>query len=279
MFAFNDFLEAHGVNPAETRLLRHDIRAISFFRRGGLDTFGSFCSFQRASNSPYNKTKLACHFLPGPTLPDGSASALFIGTTRVLDKWKWDGSRLPKMSDPHVLEHERGRENVYAFDLEWLCEGMEYSEKILINWGQGTRAWSQWAGQNPKGIVELRLKAFEPPFPGFSDFRSKISEVANFPRSWVNALEKTKGIYLLVAENGEQYVGSAYGAEGFMGRWREYAKNGHGGNVLLKKSDHRDYTVSILEVASPDMSMDEVVARENFWKEKLGSRAHGLNAN
>ncbi len=42
---------------------------------------------------------------------------------------------------------------------------------------------------------------------------------------------------------------------------------------------HRDYAVSILEIASPDMAVSDIVAREAFWKEKLGARAHGLNAN
>lgn len=279
MFEFNHFLEKHDLNPKTTRLLRHDLRAISFWRRGGLETFGSFCSFQRTTNSPYYKCELACHFLTGPTLPNGSASALFIGTTRVLDRWHWDGSRLPIMNDPYVIEHEKGRDNVEAFDLEWFPGGMEYSEKLLLDWGTGTRAWSQWAHSKPKEIVELRLEAYEPPFPGFPNFHTELTGVQNFPQSWVSVLEKTKGIYLLVSENGEQYVGSAYGHEGFIGRWREYAKNGHGGNVLLKSAGHKNYTISILEITSADMSIDEVISRENFWKTKLGSRAWGLNAN
>ncbi|MBO9429588.1 hypothetical protein [Sulfitobacter sp. R18_1] len=41
----------------------------------------------------------------------------------------------------------------------------------------------------------------------------------------------------------------------------------------------RDYQVSILEVASPEMSAAEIIVNEDAWKEKLGARAHGLNAN
>jgi hypothetical protein len=55
--------------------------------------------------------------------------------------------------------------------------------------------------------------------------------------------------------------------------------NGHGGNVLLRRNGQRDYTVSILEVASPDMAQHDILDREAFWKNKLGARAHGLNAN
>jgi hypothetical protein len=37
--------------------------------------------------------------------------------------------------------------------------------------------------------------------------------------------------------------------------------------------------VTILEIASPDMSPRDILLREAFWKAKLGARAHGLNAN
>ena len=83
----------------------------------------------------------------------------------------------------------------------------------------------------------------------------------------------------MVADNGDQYIGSATGDEGFIGRWSSYFSNGHGGNILLKKHMHKNYKVSILEVVSDDMSIGEIISRENFWKEKLGTRAHGLNAN
>ena len=88
-----------------------------------------------------------------------------------------------------------------------------------------------------------------------------------------------RGVYLLVSEGGEQYVGSASGQDGLFGRWMVCAENGHGGNVLLRQRGHRDYAVSILEIASPDMSRDDIVAREAHWKDKLGVRAHGLNKN
>ena len=50
-----------------------------------------------------------------------------------------------------------------VFDLEWLEEGQEYVERMLIRWGNRaiTRAWSQCADQNPKEIVELRRRARE----------------------------------------------------------------------------------------------------------------------
>lgn len=279
MFEFNDLLRKLDLDPQGIRLLRHDPRTLSIWRRGKEVAFGCFASFQSAANSPCKGTDLVCHFMPGPLSPDGEATALFLGATRILDRWIWDGDRLPKIQDKIEIDKVQGRDGVEAFDLEWIPEAHEYSERLLIGWGVGTRAWSQWSHRNPKEILEIRLQAYEPAFPGFASFHARTSEVSTFPQSWIGALSGVKGIYLLVAENGDQYVGSASGEGGFIGRWQAYQANGHGGNVLLRKSGHKDYSVSILEIASPDMSAADIIARESFWKIKLGARAHGLNAN
>tara|TARA_R110002020_G_scaffold34066_29_gene103888 strand:- start:51115 stop:51957 length:843 start_codon:yes stop_codon:yes gene_type:complete len=280
MFEFNDFLDRINLEPAQIRLLRHDLRGgVATWRRGREVAFGCFASFQNKANSPYRGAGAACHFLPGPTLDDGSATALFIGTTKIIDRWDWDEVRMPRIIDPEVIQEEKGQKNIEVFDLEWVEAGHGFAERLLIRWGTGTRAWSQWAARNSKEILELRLQAQDPPFPGFSGFISRISDLPTFPQSWVSALESVRGIYLLVTDGGEQYVGSATNIDGLMGRWRSYLANGHGGNVLLRHVGYRDYTVSILEVASPDMALGDILAREAFWKAKLGARAHGLNAN
>jgi len=279
MFQFTEFLRKIDLDPTRVRLLRHDARGVAAWRRGGPDAFGCFASFQRRTPPPYGGAEVACHFLPASNLPDGTLTALYVGTTRITDQWAWDGDRLPQIQDMEIIEGERGRENVDAFDLEWIEQGGEYAERLLINWGPGGRAWSQRAHRMQKAILEIRLQAEEPPFPGFSGFLSRISEIPRFPQAWTGSLEGVRGVYLLVADNGDQYVGSATGVDGFMGRWHQYLLNGHGGNVRLREAGHQDYKVAILEVASPDMSLGDILAREAFWKAKLGVRAHGLNAN
>jgi hypothetical protein len=49
--------------------------------------------------------------------------------------------------------------------------------------------------------------------------------------AWVNALSSVNGVYLIRhIMDGKLYVGSAYGKDGILGRWRAYARSGHGGN-------------------------------------------------
>ena len=284
MFQFNQVLESLGVDPKKTKLLRHDIRGVAAWRRGR-DIFGCFASFQRKAINPYsNDSEQACHFLPGPNLPDGGMTAWYVGMSRITARWDWDGIRLPRLKDTLVIAGEQegynqGDQNVEAYDLEWIESGHFYSERLLIGWGLGARAWHQWAGRKQKPILELRMQAQEPAFPGFSNFLARISAIPTFPLYWLSALASVRGIYLLVADDGQQYVGSAYGSDGFIGRWQTYRANGHGNNVRLRNAGHKDYNVTILEVASSDMSAADIIAREGLWKIRLGARAHGLNAN
>ena len=281
MFHFQDFLERCGYDPARTRLLRHDSRGGQAWRRGP-EAFLCFASFQTRLSSPYQgRMTHAAHFLAGPTVA-GAATALFVGMTEVGNRRPWDGVALPLVQDAEVIAQERqSPHQLDLFDLVWCMAGAAYVERILNDWGSGTRSWSQWANRQPKNILELRLDARDAPFPGYGGFHERLSSLEGLPDSWRACLASARGVYLLVTDDGRQYVGSAYGADGFLGRWRSYAANGHGGNRLLKGLDPalRDYQLSILETASPDMSAEDIIARESAWKVKLGARAHGLNAN
>ena len=166
-----------------------------------------------------------------------------------------------------------------AYDLSWMCAFEDLVERIVVAWGSGTRSWSQWAHKQSKEVIELRRHAQEPPFPGFQEFITTLEDIPFLWRSWRQVLSSVNGVYLLVHPEGDLYVGSAYGEGDFLGRWSDYVANGHGGNQLLKKRGRANYTVSVLEVASSAMSPTEIIARESVWKSKLGSRAHGLNAN
>ena len=77
----------------------------------------------------------------------------------------------------------------------------------------------------------------------------------------------------------KSYVGSAYGDENILARWRGYASSGHGGNVELKGRDPSKFQFSVLERVSPDMQPDDVIRLESAWKTRLGTRDFGLNKN
>jgi hypothetical protein len=95
-----------------------------------------------------------------------------------------------------------------------------------------------------------------------------------------NSACEVKGVYVLVDKNtGEQYVGSANGEQSLWGRFSEYARTRHGGNVELKNRTNARYQIGVLQVVDlslPDHSIEEI---ESWWKRKLMTREHGLNRN
>ena len=140
-------------------------------------------------------------------------------------------------------------------------------------------------------MFEILPPGYVRPFPGYFDFIlefDKLREIVNSPdsnREWHTALSVVAGVYLIVdTETGNQYVGSAYGKNGIMGRWTRYSKDGHGGNAkiqeLLSKRGSEyaaNFSFTILQTVSTSLPRREVIARENTWKDKLGSRVFGLN--
>jgi hypothetical protein len=177
-----------------------------------------------------------------------------------------------------------GRVCIYPLTLDQRLQDL--SQRLTVNWGEGYRSWVQRAAKQDKDIIEIRRRAEEPKFPGYLHFKSNIEDIPMLYSTWRSVLTEAKGIYLLVCnETGAQYVGSASGEQGFLGRWTAYAIDGHGGNKLLKERAHKDYKVSILEVVGTNAQREEILEREALWKEKLGSRAQslgdefGLNAN
>lgn len=106
------------------------------------------------------------------------------------------------------------------------------------------------------------------------------AELQSLPASWKSALSQWRGIYFIYdASRQAGYVGSAYGSENILGRWRDYARTGHGGNRGLKSSAAGDLRFSILQRTSPDLDTEAIVALEASWKQRLHTRDFGLNRN
>jgi len=96
-----------------------------------------------------------------------------------------------------------------------------------------TRAVGQKLGCNHadrqnKPIIELRPEFKEPEFPGFLNFMEPLSKMEALPKA-IEVLKHATGVYLLTCpRTKEQYVGAAYGVDGFWHRWVEYVMTGHG---------------------------------------------------
>jgi hypothetical protein len=157
-----------------------------------------------------------------------------------------------------------------SYDLRLDDRLADLQGKLFIEWGAGARSWVQRADRQNKTVIELRPDFKEPEFRGFLNLIAPLSTVAAFPKSWIEVLKNATGVYLLTCpRTKEQYVGSAYGSEGFWHRWMDYVMTGHGGNVALKSREPSDYQVSILEVAGSNLQMEDIVAMESRARRQL----------
>jgi hypothetical protein len=271
---FNTLLREADVPLAHVRLLRHkDLRATKGRTPYGLwlanrPQFEWYQSTQTFKSRQKLKVPYWASFVGTP-----NDETLFVGLYRV----KYRGVLETDTPQAHVDALQKaGSCDVYDLTLQ---QGFsEFDGKLFIEWGKGKRSWIQRADKRNKSITELRLRFKEPDFPGFLHFRKPLSGLDKLPRTWVTALESSRGVYLLTCpKTKEQYVGAAYGAQGFWHRWQEYVQTGHGGNVVLKSREPSDYQVSILEVAGTAATTDDILRMETQWKYKLQSREMGLN--
>lgn len=179
----------------------------------------------------------------------------------------------------------------YNYDLRRVEGFEELEHRVVVDWGAGTLAWVQWA-KNKRVIEMLPAGQLLRPFTdylGFTLTRSELEYLCSDPeanKEWRARLSAVAGVYLILATTtGAQYVGSAHGVDGLWGRWAGYARNGHGGNLLLRKlmSDDKGYpeafSYSVLQILPRTATHNEVLNWERLYKVKLGSRAVGLNAN
>ena len=69
---------------------------------------------------------------------------------------------------------------------------------------------------------------------------------------------------LVCKDSGKQYVGSAKGSESLWGRFTEYKRTGHGGNVELKRLGLKNLQATVLEVVISEMQ--EIEKIDAAWK-------------
>ena len=271
---FNQALATYGIDPREVRLLRHQGRGPSgrtpfVLWRDVRPLFEAYQAAQQVKNRNRLSASVWASFV---VTPDGRTMLAGLygvqGRERMPSDWPYPLSARPPEGDDEL------------YRLDHIAQFSEFDGRLYIDWGAGTRTWVQRADQQDKPIEEFARRFSEPPFPGFSAFTEPLSRILALPAAWATALSAAHGIYLLTCpKTRELYVGSATGADGFLGRWRGYALNGHGGNVKLMSREPSDYQVSILKVAGSLDSEADILALESRWKAKLQSREMGLNAN
>ncbi len=180
----------------------------------------------------------------------------------------------------------------FHYDISEVEDFDDYVDRVVISWGDAALAWHQWYLTNDKELLEILPKGYLGEYPGNLNFILDFSELERLilnpdaNKIWLHNLSAVSGVYLILdTKTGNQYIGSAYGKEGIWQRWSTYISNKHGGNkqlVELLDTDsnyYKNFRFTVLQTLPSNASTNDVVAIENLYKEKFGTRLFGLNSN
>ena len=279
----NDLFKLYGIDISKSKikLLRHETQEYDLKE---IYNSGHFNAYQSIQSKPWFDK---CDFVVSFLGDESKEAARFIGI------YKNEGRITPASKIwPKNYPHPKMPRGSFEYKLTPIDIMEDLKDRLVIDWGKGTRNWAQWLYKDkPKEVLEIRQAGFLRSFTGYTDLLLRFDELVQIlehPRAhqdWISALSSAGGIYLILGQDGKQYIGSATGENGILGRWSEYAKNGHGGNKQLKDlvgkqpDAKKHFRFSILEIFSKSLSRKTAESREAIYKRKLGSRDFGFNSN
>jgi len=287
MITLNELLENRNFDFSDdTVLVRHKDSRIDMFDLIDQNLFEYYQSAQIKTS--FENAKFMIVFIGLE-----STKALFYDIYKVCGTKDLKSIKFPEKYKKIYPEWDKNLENAKWYNLEPLIGFEDLKQRIIINWGQGTLAWVQkYNKKNTKEIIEILPTGYVKEFTDYLNFTlsynelKKMTEYPEANKRWIDKLSSVSGIYLILdKKTGNQYIGSAYGVNGIWGRWNNYVKNYHGGNKQLIELLERDnnyylnFQWAILETLPANLSKEKVISYEIRYKEKLGTRAFGLNSN
>lgn len=180
-------------------------------------------------------------------------------------------------------------QNEIGYEYEELDEYKKYFGRIIVRFKNKSQNMVRLAKSviDECEIAQILPDVFDNDlFPGYDKVNIGWGELSRVvtKESWKTALKNQKGVYLITdVSNGKMYVGSAYGEDMILNRWKSYVKTGNGGNKELKNLDFdhikKHFRYSILDIFKSTTESEVIIERETWWKETLLSRKFGYNAN
>ncbi len=276
---FSDVLKKVGLEPSKVKLIRHALTD-----KGFEDCYKKNMVWEYTRQQKHGFSKgydYWCVFISGK----GTLAKLF-ACYKIGDSVPDTPDLVPR-DFPHP-EWFKG-ENAY-FDLKYTDMLKDYEGRLTIDWGSSTRMWHQ-KGTTEKPIISIQADE-KKVFSGFENLILSYDELEeiivnpNVYEAWHIALSSVNAIYLIVdKETGKQYVGSAYGKDGLLGRWSCYINSFHGHNKSIKElicdypERYHHFQFSILQILPKTATDDEVIQTETLYKKKLLTIPFGLNNN
>lgn len=220
----------------------------------------------------------------------------FVGTLYILSFW-YEGKiarfigcyRLGKSKKDTVIGRQKKPRDRYMFpNMESISFLSEFKNRLYIIWTNPSANYGRWIEDNKYEVHSLRPSddnsiGFLPTayYKIRLEYR-RLKKLFEFPidnQEWYLYLSNRSGVYLIQDTlSGEQYIGSAYGENGFWGRWMDYVTK-KDGNISLANKDYNNFQFCILWETLTSVHKDRILDVESEMKKNYGTRVHGLNNN
>ena len=252
------------------------------------DLFNEFQSTQNTGvEKQFQKASYLASFV-GHTPRQG----LFVGIFRVrrsspwTKKKFWQHGAFKELARRGMNGFTDNRPYVLKFKLEELDRFRQLKGKLIVDWpGKGPsadRSWSRWMNEKNKFSIRAILEESKltRPMPDWAEIVWPYSQLKSLPQSWQDKMSQWRGIYFIFDKaRNKGYVGSAYGEENILQRWRAHFRTG-GDAKYLRQCNSEDLVFSILEIDSHVREHSEIRDKERSWKRRLHTLyPDGLNAN
>ena len=289
MLDYRTLLEMEGIGPEGTLIVRHlpEEKALKRVLPWlAVERPALWLAYQQIQWQALEKAMTRAKYIVS-FIGQDAAAATFAGIYRV-GKWqvldyegycKFPGNR--ELEELGMSGRAPDMADCLAFELERLDHQAEWLGRLVISWPKPYQQWWRWVkgGVFPVTSIEAENR-FVRAMPDWQELVLTWHELQSLPASWQAKLAQWRGIYFIYdVTRRSGYVGSACGQDNILGRWRNYAQTGHGGNRELRSSDPADLRFSILQRTSPEMEAGDIVALEASWKARLHTREFGLNRN
>lgn len=279
----SSIFKEYGIDIEQTKLVRHplnkeDVRDV--YNRGMIEAYQS-----TQSKNCFDNCKYIAAFMG-----TNRTEALFIGMYEIIESVA--GSEVASLMPVDYPYPEHFANDHIYYKMQKLDVMSDMDKKLVIDWGQATRSWFQWAN-NDKEVISISNRD-EIEFPGYEEMILSYADLGDIVdgeiryRKWIEALKNVNGIYLICdTKRNKQYVGSTYNDDGILGRWTEYYKTHHGGDVDIKEhlrkypDAYYDFQFTILRILPKNVADKEAIRVEGIYKNKLCTRnpEYGLNRN
>lgn len=190
-----------------------------------------------------------------------------------------------------------GKNELVKFNFVPLSGFEMLENKVIVEWASPL-SWRQHYNKL-KPVICISRDFYGKDIPVFTryedvmlNYKQLKAIISSRHPIWKSKLESCNCIYLILdKKEGKRYIGSTYRDKniraGIWSRWSQYAKNGHGGDVLLQKLIKKDplyadkyFQWCILETMPITVTPSQAVEREKIWKLKIGTKnPMGYNLN